>query len=79
LIGLLAFVVFSCALYDVLRRSEHEATFLPATVLGAGLLSVAIKLVGFLLGFVWFVAASVVLLRPGYALGRGALAQRTAQ
>jgi hypothetical protein len=34
---------------------------------------------GFLLGFVWFVAASVALLRPGYALGRGALAQRTAQ
>ena len=162
LVGLLAFVVFSAALYDVLRRSEREATFLPATVLGAGLVSVAIKLgsappllaafslrhdidpqlakalveindytflltwavdavmlaavatsalrtgalprwlaisaaviapvllasvaggnqatpFGFLLGFVWFVAASVVLLRPGYALGRGALAQRTAQ
>ena len=31
------------------------------------------------LGFAWFVAASVVLLRPGYALGRAALAQRTAQ
>jgi hypothetical protein len=34
--------------------------------------------VGFLLGFIWFVAASVVLLRPRHALGRSALAQPTA-
>jgi hypothetical protein len=33
---------------------------------------------GFLLGFAWFVAASVALLRPGRALGRGTLAQGTA-
>ena len=34
---------------------------------------------GFLLGFIWFVAASVVLMRPRHALGRSALAQPTAQ
>jgi hypothetical protein len=28
---------------------------------------------GFLLGFIWFVAAGVVLMRPRYALGRGAV------
>jgi hypothetical protein len=162
LIGLLAFVVFLAALYDVLRRSERERTWLPAAAFGAGLVSVAIKVsaapamlaafsqhgsldpqlakvliemddyaflltwavdallfaavaasalrtgalprwlaisagviaplllasvaggnqappFGFLLGFIWLVAASVVLMRPRYALGRGALAQPTAQ
>ncbi len=44
LIGLLAFIVFSAALYDVLRRSERERTWLPAAALGAGLVSAAIKL-----------------------------------
>jgi thiamine transporter ThiT len=34
--------------------------------------------VGFLLGFAWFIAASVVLLRPSRALRRGALAHPTA-
>ncbi len=34
---------------------------------------------GFLLGFIWFVTASVVLMRPRYALGRAAVAQPTAQ
>jgi Domain of unknown function (DUF4386) len=161
LLGLLAFVAFSAALYEVLRRSEREPTFLPAAALGAGLVSAAIKLgsappllaafslrrgidpqlakalveindyaflltwavdavmlaavaasalrtgalprwlaiaaaviaplllvsvaggnqappFAFLLGFAWFVAASVALLRPGHALSRGTLAQRTA-
>lgn len=44
LIGLLSFVVFAAALYDVLRRSESERTWLPVTALGAGLVSAAIKL-----------------------------------
>jgi hypothetical protein len=157
LISLLAFVVFVAALYDVLRRSERERTWLPTAALGAGLVSAAIKIgsappllaafslrntidpqlakalvetndyaflltwaldavmlgavaacalrtsalprwlalsagviaplllasvaggnhappFGFLFGLLWFVAASVVLMRPRYALGRGALA-----
>lgn len=161
LIGLLAFVVFAAALYDVLRRSERERTWLPTAALGAALVSAAIKIgsapallaafsvrntvdpqlakvlvemndyaflltwaldavmlgavaacalrtnalprwlaiaagviaplllasvaggnqappFGFLLGFLWFVAASVVLVRPRYALGREALAAPTA-
>ncbi len=162
LIGLLAFVVFAAALYDVLRRSERERTWLPTAALGAALVSAAIKIgsapallaafsvrntvdpqlakvlvemndyaflltwaldavmlgavaacalrtnalprwlaiaaggssrrccspavaggnqappFGFLLGFLWFVAASVVLVRPRYALGRDALAAPTA-
>jgi hypothetical protein len=44
LIGLLSFVVFAAALYDLLRRSESERTWLPITVLGASVLSAAIKL-----------------------------------
>jgi Domain of unknown function (DUF4386) len=44
LIGLLSFVVFAGALYDVLRRSERERTWLPITVLGAAVVSAAIKL-----------------------------------
>lgn len=44
LIALLCFVVFAAALYDVLRRSEHERTWLPVTALGAGLVSAAIKI-----------------------------------
>jgi hypothetical protein len=44
LIGLLAFVVFVAVLYDVLRRSERERTWLPAAALGAGLVSAAIKI-----------------------------------
>jgi hypothetical protein len=34
---------------------------------------------GFLLGFVWFVAASVVLLRPGYGLGQRSSVQPISQ
>jgi hypothetical protein len=44
LIGLLAFVVFVAVLYDLLRRSERERTWLPAAALGAGLVSAAIKI-----------------------------------
>ena len=44
LIGLLAFVVFVAVLYDLLRRFEHERTWLPAAALGAGLVSAAIKI-----------------------------------
>jgi Domain of unknown function (DUF4386) len=161
LIGLLAFVVFVAVLYDLLRRSERERTWLPAAALGAGLVSAALKIgsappmlaafslrhtidpqlakalvemndyaflltwavdavllgavaagalrtgalprwlaiaagviaplllasvaggneappFGFLLALLWFVAASVVLMRPRYALGRDALAAPTA-
>ena len=44
LIGLLAFIVFVAVLYDLLRRCEHERTWLPAAALGAGLVSAAIKI-----------------------------------
>ena len=44
LLGLLCFVVFVAALYDVLRRAERERTWLPAAALAAGIVSAAIKL-----------------------------------
>ncbi len=44
LIGVLCFVVFAAALYDVLRRAEPERTWLPTAALGAALVSTAIKL-----------------------------------
>jgi hypothetical protein len=44
LIGLLAFIVFVAVLHDLLRRCEHERTWLPAAALGAGLVSAAIKI-----------------------------------
>jgi uncharacterized membrane protein len=44
LIALLAFVVFAAALYDVLRRSERDRTWLPEAVFGAGLVSATIKI-----------------------------------
>jgi hypothetical protein len=44
LLGLLCFVVFVAALYDVLRHAEREQTWLPAAALGAGIVSAAIKL-----------------------------------
>jgi hypothetical protein len=44
LIGVLCFVAFAAALYDVLRRAEPERTWLPTAALGAALVSTAIKL-----------------------------------
>jgi hypothetical protein len=44
LVALLCFVVFVAALYDVLRRSERERTWLPAAALAAGIVSAAVKL-----------------------------------
>jgi hypothetical protein len=44
LIATLCFLVFAAALYDVLRRAEGERTWLPTAALGAGIVSVAIKI-----------------------------------
>jgi hypothetical protein len=69
-------------------RSSLALVLVAALIAAAGIAPVLLASVasgnqappfGFLLGFAWFVAASIVLLRPGHALGRGALAQRTAQ
>jgi hypothetical protein len=44
LVGLLCFVVFTAALYEILRGAERERTWLPTAALGAGLVSAAVKL-----------------------------------
>jgi hypothetical protein len=44
LLGLLCFVIFAAALCHTLRRAERERSWLPDAALGAGLVSVAIKI-----------------------------------
>ena len=57
-LGLLVLIFFLARLWDVLRSAEGDSGWLSMTALGAGLISVAVKLASFPLGTVAFYEVS---------------------